>query len=400
MLVIVGCGKKKNEASIAPARDRYDGNLYRQQLRVAEATGATVMILSGRYGLVPCDRMLPIYEHSKGDANKREWAEWGERVAREVERRTRPGERVYVLAGERYTGWIGLVEGREVVAPWEGLSQGERLAAAKRALEHGLDADEAPVQPTGDPDVDPHLRLDFSIPHDGDAESLASAWARLEDDDGDRYFELEGWEIGARGDGEKIAPIWCRVGEGELDYITDGIPDLTDPYRGCPWSQIPPLVRRWGIAGVVVGTSSVFAVYRNDRHRQGCDNFELLRDANQLARKGLPEPLDPEVREWAARYLEAAAKRLRAGSQQISPRDRGGEELTIGSRVEVVTFCGNGTGQFGDVVEIGERPWVRGGWPVAVQLDAGHISHVGDHQLRIAGEARRVLLEQRGLVTT
>lgn len=311
MLVIVGCGKQKAERASAPARELYTGPSVRLQLELAERTTAgdpsKVAILSMRYGLISPDRVVANYDRSPRDLDKSERAAWGERVARDLARRTEPGETVYVLAGGDYISpWRDheLVADRNIVAPMEGLARGQRLAWLKQAIERGIQADDAPSAGiTGDPELDRYLVHEYSV----------DSWARIEPRD--LAWGLDDPDkppiIGAREPGQPT-PVWsgCPIG---------GVPQLASRYHDRPWSEIPRALRRWVVYGVLIELPTSIAYYRN----LGCEGSRdtparLLQSASgalyDLGRE--IEPQDPEAAVFAAELFGLAAALLCPTVQQ------------------------------------------------------------------------------------
>ncbi len=73
LLVLACSARKQKDAGLWPAIDRYDGPAFRV-LRKALADTVDppdVLILSARYGLIPCDREIPGYDRrlTSGDAD-------------------------------------------------------------------------------------------------------------------------------------------------------------------------------------------------------------------------------------------------------------------------------------------------------------------------------------------
>jgi hypothetical protein len=62
-LVIIGCGKGKRSVA-SPARDLYTGTYIRNAVRWSDSIGATILILSAKYGLVDADQVIEPYEAS------------------------------------------------------------------------------------------------------------------------------------------------------------------------------------------------------------------------------------------------------------------------------------------------------------------------------------------------
>lgn len=65
LLVIACSARKRTDAGLLPAIDRYDGPAFRvlRRFLAAAADPPDVLVLSARYGLIPSDREIPDYDH-------------------------------------------------------------------------------------------------------------------------------------------------------------------------------------------------------------------------------------------------------------------------------------------------------------------------------------------------
>jgi hypothetical protein len=148
-LHLVSCSGTKLDHA-APAKDLYQGDLFKKTRQLMELQGAPWLILSAEWGLVHPDQVLEPYERTltKG-VDKEQRKEWASRVAlgpvlRQV---TKTGGSVYFWAGERYRENLwGQVEraGRAAFAPLEGLGIGQQRSRlgtmiAKSRTRPGLD---------------------------------------------------------------------------------------------------------------------------------------------------------------------------------------------------------------------------------------------------------------------
>jgi hypothetical protein len=70
--------------------------------------------------------------------------------------------------------------------------------------------------------------------------------------------------------------------------------------------------------------------------------------------------------------------------KSTGPRDADGKAMKLGDRVELVTIHGIREGdRQGKIVEIGDRPFWAGGWPITVAIEGEPLNCRSDHQVRI-----------------
>src|SRR5436305_9818413 len=104
-LVILGCSqRKKYTPQPIPAIDRYDGPVFRvlrKHAREVPETRPDAYILSGRFGLIPGESLIPSYDHLLSHAD---YAELSARVAEQLKNaldEIQP-ERMFISVGSRY----------------------------------------------------------------------------------------------------------------------------------------------------------------------------------------------------------------------------------------------------------------------------------------------------------
>lgn len=126
---LVACvGRKKPRASAA--RDLYESPLFAKSRRFVEQNCDAWFILSAKYGLVSPSEVIEPYEETLNAKSRQERREWSERVWAQLKGRVALGDRVILLAGERYRGdLIPLLSshGCEIAVPMEGLGIGRQL---------------------------------------------------------------------------------------------------------------------------------------------------------------------------------------------------------------------------------------------------------------------------------
>lgn len=146
-IALVGCGAAKaNEPR--PARELYTGDLFRKSVAYAERVADRVLVLSGRWGLVPLDHVLEPYEYRLRSADVKWWSHlvvncylginsrfcsgWAPRADQDAPRMGLeiPGELV-VLAGREYADPVAQrlhAHPRiKLSTPLDGMQIGERL---------------------------------------------------------------------------------------------------------------------------------------------------------------------------------------------------------------------------------------------------------------------------------
>ncbi len=128
---LVACSKRKLSHP-APARDLYQGTLFRLSRYYVERRYDTWYILSARHGLVRPGRVLSPYDVYLGNFSADERRRWAEDVLESLEQRGELTPRCWwVLAGLHYRRHLVPHLPGEVVIPLEGMSLGEQLAWLK-----------------------------------------------------------------------------------------------------------------------------------------------------------------------------------------------------------------------------------------------------------------------------
>lgn len=131
-IILVGCCAEKLDR-IAPARQLYRSQLFRKASTWAEAQGAPWFVLSAAYGLIkPGDQLAP-YDKTHASMTPAERSAWAVHVHDQISAWCNFWDveqlEIVMLAGEKYAGWIPLVEawGCKVVQPMQGMQVGQRL---------------------------------------------------------------------------------------------------------------------------------------------------------------------------------------------------------------------------------------------------------------------------------
>lgn len=147
-VTLVSCVKGKHGQPL-PARDLYASDWFRKARAYAEQRGGRWYILSAEYGLVDPQDVIRPYERTLYGMDAGERTAWAARVGGQLRAVLQPGDRVEILAGERYREHLLPVlraAGHDVTVPMEGLEIGQQLAWLKQAVAPL----KAPVPPQGD----------------------------------------------------------------------------------------------------------------------------------------------------------------------------------------------------------------------------------------------------------
>jgi hypothetical protein len=128
-IVLVSCVSRKRQAPCVAA-DLYISPWFIKARRYAEATGDSWYILSAQYALVDPAVVIASYEQTLNAMTKAQREAWGARVRSALGERLSPGDRVILLAGERYRQFLEeplRAEGYHVEVPLKGLGIGRQL---------------------------------------------------------------------------------------------------------------------------------------------------------------------------------------------------------------------------------------------------------------------------------
>jgi hypothetical protein len=134
---LVSCVSKKQPIA-SPAKDLYDSPLFKKARRYIEQHCESWFILSAKYGLVDPFEVIEPYEETLNTKKRYERTEWAEHVWKDLCRHIKPGDRVTILAGQRYREFLEprLVEhGCQVEVPMRGLRIGFQLQWLSRHQE-------------------------------------------------------------------------------------------------------------------------------------------------------------------------------------------------------------------------------------------------------------------------
>jgi hypothetical protein len=106
-IVLIGCSKTKSPKP-APARDFYQGDLFKKSLAWAERHKIkTIFVLSAKYGLVPLDKRLSCYNETLNEKPAEERKEWAENVFKNLAKKTNlKKDEFTILAGKKYYQYL------------------------------------------------------------------------------------------------------------------------------------------------------------------------------------------------------------------------------------------------------------------------------------------------------
>ena len=135
-VALVACvGKKADRPK--PAGVLYESDWFRKASTYAISISDAWYILSAKYGLVAPDTVIAPYDQTLNKMPVRERRAWAKRVLQDLAAILEPGDRVAILAGQRYRA--DLVNpirhmGCHVQIPMEGLKIGEQLRWLKQRI--------------------------------------------------------------------------------------------------------------------------------------------------------------------------------------------------------------------------------------------------------------------------
>ncbi len=125
-IALVACGKGKLDRP-APARELYNGVLFRKASAYCEATSDRWFILSAKHGLIDPETIVEPYDLSLSHLDHGERRAWAERVVADLRNRGLMGAEFHLHAGEKYARPLEPLLG-EVDRPLRGLGIGRQLA--------------------------------------------------------------------------------------------------------------------------------------------------------------------------------------------------------------------------------------------------------------------------------
>jgi hypothetical protein len=123
---LVACGKGKLDRP-APARELYNGALFRKASAYCEATYDRWLILSAKHGLIDPETVVEPYDLSLSHLDHAGRRAWAERVVAELRRRNLLDAEFYLHAGEKYARPLEPLLGA-TNRPLRGLGIGRQLA--------------------------------------------------------------------------------------------------------------------------------------------------------------------------------------------------------------------------------------------------------------------------------
>jgi len=106
-IVLVGCSKRKS-ASACPAKELYQGNLFKAARAYAEKFGEDWRILSAYHEMLNPDQLISPYDTSLHDLSKTDLDLWGYACAYQIRRHafSQGYKKVVILAGSLYRNAI------------------------------------------------------------------------------------------------------------------------------------------------------------------------------------------------------------------------------------------------------------------------------------------------------
>lgn len=133
-VVLIGCSAKKLE-SASPARELYQGNLFRLSVKWAESNGFPWAVLSAKYGLVMPETVISPYDRALAELGLEGREAWRKKVGAEIHAAFPNGALFVWLAGEYYLGALRFIpepSRYEHEEPLRGMGIGMRMSWLKR----------------------------------------------------------------------------------------------------------------------------------------------------------------------------------------------------------------------------------------------------------------------------
>jgi len=284
----------------AAARDLYTSPWFRKARGYAEAVADEWYVLSAKYGLVDPQRVIEPYDVTLNQMGIRERREWAALVLRQLKAVLRPGDKVIMLAGQRYReGLLNTLRARgvHVSVPMEGLRVGEQLhwlsVAGKVAprVHRAINnmprvrvepvAPAAPLRPETSPSPDTFLKS---------ARELASPILRGNDDIDDLHALV--MQVAER---FGVAPLGAC--SGAMRWPERGVYFFLDPLERRDDSATPYRIVRVGTHALKAGATSTLwgrlSQHRGTGSGMGHHRGSVFRKHVGLAlldREGLEQP--------------------------------------------------------------------------------------------------------------
>jgi hypothetical protein len=126
---LLSCASRKRSEP-CKASELYDSSLFRKAREFVQKHCDCWYILSAKYGLVEPARVIGPYQETLNAKSRSERQSWAQKVLAELRPRLRAGDRVIVLAGQRYREFLVsalLQHGCDVQVPLEGMRIGRQL---------------------------------------------------------------------------------------------------------------------------------------------------------------------------------------------------------------------------------------------------------------------------------
>ena len=98
---LIGCGSAKLKHP-APAKELYTGTHFCKSYTYSEKHYDITYILSGKYGLLECDRIIEPYDMSPVSFLKKDATRWAAFVAQQIYDKIDIKDYLYILAGASY----------------------------------------------------------------------------------------------------------------------------------------------------------------------------------------------------------------------------------------------------------------------------------------------------------
>lgn len=133
-IALIACAASKLSHP-APAADLYTSQLFRKSQAFARQTRKHWFVLSAKHELLRPEEVVDPYEQTLNTMPRADREAWAGRVFSQLHPSLHPGDRITMLAGQRYREFLLPLlqrEGYAVKVPLDGMRIGEQLQWLKR----------------------------------------------------------------------------------------------------------------------------------------------------------------------------------------------------------------------------------------------------------------------------
>lgn len=136
MIVLIGCGKKKNNIE-CEAQYMYIGDFFITCLNYAKTFNCPIYILSAKYGLLSLNTVILPYNKTLNTMNCEESLCWSKYVKKQFDENHLKDQKAIFLCGENYYKYL-LDYFKEYELPLKGLRMGYQIQYMKSKMKRRL----------------------------------------------------------------------------------------------------------------------------------------------------------------------------------------------------------------------------------------------------------------------